>query len=194
MNPPAATNAGGQAGRPERPWFGHGVAGIGDVSGDGVPDVAIGAPESDDFVGENHGRVGALGSQRRAAPHARRAGGVEIFAQVDVQVGHGFAMVAPVIGNHGLMQLELRRELARPCDSVRTESLGLGLAQCEACVEVVQSGLPAPKGVAGRDSPRLLGASAGDNEPIVQDDRRKRLSACDNAGVPWPSRTMTIPL
>jgi hypothetical protein len=61
-------------------WFGDGVAGIGDLDGDGVPDLAVGAPGDDDGDGADKGAVWIL--------FLRRDGLVDRYQKISARAGN----------------------------------------------------------------------------------------------------------
>jgi len=81
-------------------WFGDGVAGIGDLDGDGVPDLAVGAPGDDDGDGADKGAVWIL--------FLRRDGLVDRYQKISARAGNfgggldpyeGFAAAVGAIGD-----------------------------------------------------------------------------------------------
>jgi hypothetical protein len=63
----------------KKDWFGDGVAGIGDLDGDGVPDLAVGAPGDDDGDGADKGAVWIL--------FLRRDGLVDRYQKISARAG-----------------------------------------------------------------------------------------------------------
>jgi hypothetical protein len=64
----------------KKDWFGDGVAGIGDLDGDGVPDLAVGAPGDDDGDGADKGAVWVL--------FLRRDGLVDRYQKISARAGN----------------------------------------------------------------------------------------------------------